>query len=114
MLSIYMDQHVPEAITEGLRSRGMDVLTAYEDGHADADDPALLARATQLGRILFTRDRDLLAIGRETQDSGDAFSGIIYAHQLRVSIGQAIRDIELICHALSQEEMQNQIYYLPL
>jgi hypothetical protein len=109
-----MDQHVPEAITEGLRDRGIDVLTAYDDGHGDAEDQALLLRATKLGRILFTRDRDLLAIGREAQDTGAAFSGIIYAHQLRVSIGQAVRDIELICQALSEEEMRNEIYYLPL
>ena len=35
MLSVYMDHHVPAAITEGLRSRGIDVLTAFEDGHAE-------------------------------------------------------------------------------
>jgi hypothetical protein len=31
-LSIYMDVNVPYAITTGLRLRGMDVLTAQEDG----------------------------------------------------------------------------------
>jgi hypothetical protein len=28
---MYMDQHAPIAITEGLRRRGVDVLTAHED-----------------------------------------------------------------------------------
>jgi len=50
MLAVYMDHHVPAAITDGLRSRGIDVLTALEDGHADADDPVLLARV--LGSIV--------------------------------------------------------------
>ena len=30
-----MDQHVPLAITEGLRARGVDVLTCYEDGTSE-------------------------------------------------------------------------------
>ena len=31
-IALYMDHHVPRAITMGLRLRGVDVLTAYEDG----------------------------------------------------------------------------------
>jgi len=42
MLAFYMDQHVPRAITEGLRIRGIDVITAYEDGASDMDDSDLL------------------------------------------------------------------------
>lgn len=59
MVAVYMDHHVPRAITEGLRLRGIDVITAYEDGAEDIDDPALLDRSTALGRALFTQDDDL-------------------------------------------------------
>lgn len=38
MLALYMHHHVPRAITEGLRLRGIDVITAYEDGASDMDD----------------------------------------------------------------------------
>jgi len=31
-LALYMDHHVPRTITQGLRARGVDILTAYEDG----------------------------------------------------------------------------------
>jgi predicted nuclease of predicted toxin-antitoxin system len=55
-----MDVHVPAAITRALRRSGIDVLTAQEDGTAELDDPALLDRAGELGRIVFTRDRDFL------------------------------------------------------
>jgi hypothetical protein len=34
-LTLYMDQHVPKAITVGLRLRGVDVVTAYEDRAAE-------------------------------------------------------------------------------
>jgi hypothetical protein len=37
-LTLYMDQHVPKAITVGLRLRGVDVVTAYEDGAAELKD----------------------------------------------------------------------------
>jgi len=30
-IALYMDQHVPRAITVGLRLRGVDVLTAYQE-----------------------------------------------------------------------------------
>jgi len=55
MIALYMDHNVPRAITVGLLLRGIDVITAYEDGADEMDDSALLGRVTQLGRILFTR-----------------------------------------------------------
>ncbi len=55
-----MDHHVPRAITNGLRLRGVDVLTAHEDKASRLRDPALLDRATELERVLFTQDDDLL------------------------------------------------------
>ena len=61
-LALYMDHHVDAAITEGLRLRGGDVLTCRDDGTTTLDDESLLARATQLGRVLFSQDDDLLDI----------------------------------------------------
>ena len=52
-----MDVHVPAGIVRALRRRGVDVLTAQEDGAARLSDPALLDRATVLGRMVFTRMR---------------------------------------------------------
>lgn len=60
-LKLYMDHHVPRAITSGLRALNVDVLTAYEDESSTVTDPQLLDRATVLDRVLFTRDDDLLA-----------------------------------------------------
>jgi len=60
-VSLYMDVHVHRAITSALRLRGVDVMTAQEDGHQEASDTDLLDRATALGRVLFSQDDDLLA-----------------------------------------------------
>lgn len=84
---LYMDHHVPKAITVGLRSRGVDVVTAYEDGTDQLDDDLLLKRAHELKRALFTQDDDLLEEAAKCQRDGSPFSGVIYGHQLRVTSG---------------------------
>ena len=50
-VSLFMDVHVPLAITDGLRRRGVDVLTAQEDAAATLADSELLERASALGRV---------------------------------------------------------------
>jgi hypothetical protein len=91
-----MDVHVRRAVTVGLRLRGVDVLTAQEDGAGEFPDPQLLSRATALGRVLFSQDDDLLREAQKRQQSGEVFAGVVYAHQLNISIGQCIDDLELI------------------
>ncbi len=113
-ISLYMDQHVPRAITIGLRLRGIDVLTAFEDNASTFDDPSLLDRATQLSRALFTRDDDLLIEASQRQQAGVPFAGVIYAHQLRVSIGQCVRDLETLSRIGEPSDLLNQIVFLPL
>ena len=67
---LYMDHHVRKEVTEGLRVRGVDVLTAEEDGTKRLPDPELLDRATELGRVLFTQDQHLLKEAARPQEVG--------------------------------------------
>jgi len=113
-VQFYMDHNVPRVITDGLRARGVDVITSYEDGTSDWDDPELLDRAAELGRVLFTRDYNLLQEATKRQRSGVSFHGVIHAHQLRVSIGACIRDLEIIAKAGEPEDLQNVVQFLPL
>ena len=109
-----MDHHVPRAITNGLRLREVDVLTAHEDGAGELRDPALLDRAAELERALFTQDDDLLAEAMRRQRQGQSFRGVIYAHQLRVSIGGCVRDLDLIAKVGEPADMIGQTLFLPL
>jgi hypothetical protein len=109
-----MDHHVPRAITAGLRARGMDVLTAYEDSAHELEDVTLLDRATELKRVLFTRDEDFLVEATRRQEVGIPFYGVIYAHQLRVSIGKCIEDLEIIATVGEEADLLNEVKYLPL
>lgn len=112
-VALYMDHHAPGAITHGLRQRGVDVLTALEDGTDQLDDEQLLERSTQLDRALFSQDRDFLAITNHWLQSGREFAGLVYAHQLGISIGQAVQDLELIAKALDPVDMRNRIEFIP-
>jgi len=111
---LYVDVHVRIAISNGLRVRGVDVLTAQEDGAGRLGDPDLLDRAAEMGRILFTQDADLLSEATRRQRGGLAFGGVIYAHQLNVTIAQCIDGLELIAKASEPEEWASRVEYLPL
>lgn len=113
-LRLYMDHHVPWSITEGLRLRGIDVLTCYEDGAAELEDERLLQRASELDRVLFSQGADLLALAKAWQQSGRDFAGLFYGHQLHLTIGQAVRDLELAVGVLAPDEIRNKVEYLPL
>jgi len=113
-IKYYMDVHVPYAVTMGLRMRGVDVLTAQEDESTRLSDSELLDRATQLNRILVSFDDDLLSEGVSRQRSSNPFSGIIYGHQLKITVGSCVSDLELIAKVAEPVDLKNRIEYLAL
>lgn len=113
-LAFYMDHHVPKAITNGLRLRGIDVLTAHEDGTDEYEDSELLTRATELKRVLFSQDDDLLKEAAKRLEKQIPFYGVVYAHQLRVSIGGCVNDLEMIARTATAEDIVNSVQFLPL
>lgn len=108
-----MDHHVRATITSGLRRRGVDCLTTLEDGHDTAADDVLLKRATLLGRILFSQDRDLLVIANQWLLSGRTFAGLVFARQRTLSTRLAIRDLELIAKVYDLPDMLNRVEFIP-
>jgi Domain of unknown function (DUF5615) len=113
-LRLYFDVHVWKAVTDGCRFRGIEGLTAQEDKAGEFDDDSLLQRATELGRILFTFDSDFPALAKRWLDSGRSFAGIIYAHEMAVTVRQCIDDLELITQAAEPDELKDVVLYLPL
>ena len=109
-----MDVHVPVAITVGLRRRAVVVLTAQTDNSGRFPDDLLLERATALGRVLVTRDEDLLAVAEQCQQDGRRFAGVVYAHQLRANSGQCVSDLELMAKVYEAVDMANRVEHLPL
>ena len=108
-----MDHNVQRVVTTGLRTRGIDVLTAFEDDASTFADAALLDRAGELERILFTQDDDFLIEAAKRLEDKTEFTGIVYGHQQRVTIGLCIEQLELIANVLAYEELKNRVLYLP-
>jgi predicted nuclease of predicted toxin-antitoxin system len=109
-----MDVHVRRPVTTGLRRRQVEVMTAQEDGTSQCDDDELLDRAKEVGRVLFTQDDDLLHEAASRQRRGQAFAGVIYAHQQNITVRQTIEDLELIAKVCKPEELANRVVFLPL
>jgi protein-L-isoaspartate O-methyltransferase len=54
-IALYMDVHIPQAITDQLRRRGVDVLPVFDGEAQELPDDQLLLRVAQLNRVLFTQ-----------------------------------------------------------
>jgi hypothetical protein len=109
-----MDVHVRRPVVTALRVRGVNVLTAQEDGTARWSDDQLLDRAMERGRVLFSQDDDLLQVATSRQRSGRRFGGVIYAHQQNITVRRTIDDLELVARACEPEELESRILFLPL
>jgi len=103
----YMDEHIPPAITQGLRRRGVDVETTQEAGMLHASDELQLAYATSQGRAVLTQDDDFLALAAVSS----AHAGIAYAPQ-GSSIGQLVRGLMLLTEIYTAEELTGRVEFL--
>jgi len=113
-VKLYMDVHVPQAITDQLLRRDVDVLTAMEDSSAELPDELLLERSTALERVIVTFDVRFKAMAEDWQRDGRHFTGLVYAHPLKVSIGHLVKDLECLALATEPEEWSDMIEHLPL
>jgi hypothetical protein len=113
-VALLFDVHVDHAIVSQLRLRQVDVLTAQEDAADRLPDALLLERAGQLGRPLVTQDIRLNALAEEWQRQRRSFAGLIFGHPMQVSIGQFVRDLEIIAKATDPQDWKSSVVRLPL
>lgn len=102
-----MDEHVPRAVTEGLRRRGVDVLTAQDAGMRERADEEHLVFASRESRVIFTQDTDFLRLHADSR----AHVGIVYAPQ-QTAISVIVRSLMLIHDVLSPKDMANHVEFL--
>ena len=113
-IRLYMDVHVPMAITRQLRLRSVDVVTAAEEGTNRLLDDALLELAGKDGRVVFTHDIRFKALAENWVRAGRHFGGLIYGHAEGASIGQYVKDFEIVAKACEPAELANSVIHLPL
>ena len=108
-----MDVHVPQSITDQLRRRAVEVITAIVDQANRLSDEVLLDRAREKGCFFFTQDIGFKALAERWQREGRRFCGVGFAHPLRATIGEVVAELELIALASEPEEWVNIVQYLP-
>ena len=113
-VGLYFDVHVDHAIAAQLRLRQVDVLTAQEDNAERLSDEQLLIRAAQLGRPIVTCDIRFKAMAELWQAQNRPFFGLIFGHPMHVSIGQFVKDLELIAQATEPPDWVSSVLRLPL
>lgn len=113
-IPLYFDHNRPRAVARGLLGREVDVLTAMADGADRAEDERILERASALGRLLVSQDRDFTAITTRWLRSGRSFTGYARVPQQGMSIGAIIEQLEMLAKASDPYHVENQVLYLPL
>lgn len=107
-VSLYLDENLSPKIAEQLRLRGVDAICVRELGLLGVEDVNHLERATKSGRVLVKTDVDFLRLAAE----GIEHAGIIFGIQQNHTIGDWVKNLELICFIYSPGEMENHVEYL--
>ena len=111
---LYVDEDAEESsVVEGLRFRGIDVLTTLEAGRCSSTDAKQRAFATEGGRVIFTFNvGHFAALHSEWLTQGNDHSGIAVLPEQRVSIGEKIRRLARLVGSITAEQMVNRMEYL--
>jgi len=107
-MRFHLDEHVPHAIAEGLRRRGIDVTTTVDAGLRGAADDVHLAYAVEQQRLIVTNDPDFLVLPQQDLPH----MGIAYCDQGRRSIGEIIRRLVLLWERHPAAALRDRIVFL--
>ena len=100
-------------LVRGLRSRSIDVVTAYDADMVRRTDEDHLRFATAQGRAIYSFNvRDFHEIHTAWTARGHNHSGIVLAQQRRYSTGEQIRRLLHLIGALPAEAMRNREEFL--
>lgn len=99
-------------VIAGLRRRGIDLVTADEQGLLGASDEQHPRRATELDRVIVSADRDFFAIVSALLSTGEPFPGLMFV-QPHATVGEAVRMLTEAAQFLKPEAIANTIEWIP-
>ena len=115
-VKLLFDEDVDHRILRGLRraQSQVDVRTVTDVGVGARSDAEVLALAAAQERLLVSQDvNTMTAEHSEFVRAGNRSAGIVFVPR-DISIGDAVRDLVLICEASTAEEWVNRIDFLPI
>jgi len=105
-IRFHLDENMPHAVAEGLRRRDVDVTTSTDAALIRASDEEQMAFALEQGRVIVTRDADLLRLNAQAVEH----AGIVYWTERR-TIGQLISALDLLTLQYTDVEMRQQVVF---
>jgi predicted nuclease of predicted toxin-antitoxin system len=116
MIKLLADENLDNTIIRGLlrRNPDIDIIRVQDIGLSGEDDPVVLEWAANESRVLLTHDVATItrfAYERLAQDL--AMPGVV---EIRTDapVGKVIEDIFIILECGVAEDLDGQVYYLPL
>ncbi len=103
----HMDEHVPRAVAEAMRRRGVDVLTAQEAGLTGIPDVEHLAIASSRNRVVVTQDADYLRL----HAAGIHHRGVAYVPQ-GTPLRHFIARLTVLVEVLDADDMIDHVEFL--
>lgn len=101
------------ALVQGLRARGIDVLTVHEAGMTGEADSVQLEYSSAQRRVLYTFNvGDFCRLHAEYVGQGRSHSGIVVVYRQRYSIGEQIRGLSGLTTSMTAEEMRDALIFL--
>lgn len=113
-IRLFVDEDaMAHGLVNGLRARGIDVLTVGEGARTELEDAEQLEFATSHARVLFTfNTSDFYKLHMEWVTQGKPHAGIVFAPQQRYAIGEQIRRLLNLMRVRSAEEMIGNVEFL--
>ena len=113
-IRLYIDEDaMSRALVQGLRARGIDVLTVLDCEMKGKSDPEQLAFAAALDRVLYTFNvGDYCQLHTEYAIQGKEHAGIIVVNRLRYSVGEQLKRLLNLINLKTAEEMRNNLQFL--
>ncbi len=111
MLKIYLNENLSWRIARALREYGYDVISSFEAGMNEEEDPEQFAFAVKEQRAVVTNNfADFAAIHDEYQEKNIKHFGVIFTTKCSISV--LIQRLREMMENVSQDQMINQIRWL--
>jgi len=107
-MTFHTDEHVSEAVAQGLRRRGIDVTTTPQAGLLGTEDLEQLAFCRRENRVMVSHDTDMLRLAA----AGVTHAGIAYCHNQKYKAGGLISRLLALSRRVPAEQMQNRVEFL--
>src|SRR5262245_5957546 len=101
------------ALVRGLRARGVDVVTALEEGMIQRNDEEHLEFAAKTGRALYSFNvADFYDLHSRHLSVGNEHAGLILTRQQQFTVGEQLRRLLKLIAKIPAEEMKNRVEFL--